>query len=117
MHVYCVLCSMYLHIPPLFRFSVIHLRRFDLDYETFETVKLNDRFMFPMRLDMAPYIDKGAPTPPPGGEGAEEAGGAEGGEAKGMDVVGGEDDEGGDGGSGRGTGGAGTAWGPESKSS
>ena len=84
---------------------MIHLRRFDLDYETFETVKLNDRFMFPMRLDMAPYIDKGAPPPPPGGEGAEEAGGAEGGEAKGMDVVGGEDDEGGDGGGGRGGGG------------
>merc|ERR1711871_1881692 len=33
----------------------VALNRFELDYETFETVKRNDRVEFPMVLDMQPY--------------------------------------------------------------
>ncbi|RLN64013.1 hypothetical protein BBJ29_002383 [Phytophthora kernoviae] len=38
---------------------VLHLKRFDLDYTTFETVKLNNRCSFPMRLSMKPYTKAG----------------------------------------------------------
>jgi hypothetical protein len=31
---------------------IIHLKRFDLDFETFETVKLNNRLSFPVTLNM-----------------------------------------------------------------
>ena len=31
---------------------ILHLKRFDLDFETFETVKLNNRLEFPMKLNM-----------------------------------------------------------------
>lgn len=34
---------------------VVALNRFELDYETFETVKRNDRVEFPMVLNMEPY--------------------------------------------------------------
>ena len=33
---------------------IIHLKRFDIDYNTFETVKLNNRIEFPMSIDMFP---------------------------------------------------------------
>lgn len=33
----------------------ITLKRFDLDYNTFQTIKINDRIEFPMELDMYPY--------------------------------------------------------------
>ncbi|KAK1945476.1 putative ubiquitin carboxyl-terminal hydrolase FAF-X [Phytophthora citrophthora] len=38
---------------------ILHLKRFDLDYTTFETVKLNNRCSFPMRLSMKPYTKSG----------------------------------------------------------
>jgi ubiquitin C-terminal hydrolase len=38
---------------------ILHLKRFDLDYTTFETVKLNNRCSFPMRLSMKPYTKAG----------------------------------------------------------
>lgn len=53
---------------------VLHLKRFDLDYNTFETVKLNNRCSFPMDLNMRKYTKEGieadeaaaaAANPPP----------------------------------------------------
>jgi hypothetical protein len=38
---------------------VLHLKRFDLDYNTFETVKLNGRCSFPLKLNMLPYTKAG----------------------------------------------------------
>ncbi len=38
---------------------IIHLKRFDLDYTTFETVKLTDHCDFPLDLDMEPYTFEG----------------------------------------------------------
>lgn len=38
---------------------VLHLKRFELDYETFQLAKLNDRLEFPMVLDMYPYTQEG----------------------------------------------------------
>eukprot|EP01029_Cantina_marsupialis_P022610 TRINITY_DN5523_c0_g1_i1.p1 TRINITY_DN5523_c0_g1~~TRINITY_DN5523_c0_g1_i1.p1 ORF type:complete len:1765 (-),score=588.41 TRINITY_DN5523_c0_g1_i1:169-5421(-) len=37
----------------------LHLKRFDLDYTTFETVKLNSRCEFPMELNMKQYSKEG----------------------------------------------------------
>ena len=34
---------------------IFHLRRFDFDFETCRLVKKNDRFEFPLRLNMLPY--------------------------------------------------------------
>lgn len=34
---------------------VIHLKRFELDYETMETFKIQERFEFPLTLDMFPF--------------------------------------------------------------
>jgi hypothetical protein len=38
---------------------ILHLKRFDLDYTTFETVKLNSRCAFPTRLNMLPFTLQG----------------------------------------------------------
>ncbi|KAJ7514417.1 hypothetical protein O6H91_23G042900 [Diphasiastrum complanatum] len=38
---------------------VIHLKRFDFDYETMQRLKLKDRFEFPMHLDMKPFTVEG----------------------------------------------------------
>ncbi|CAN0246802.1 unnamed protein product [Discosporangium mesarthrocarpum] len=38
---------------------IVHLKRFELDYTTFETVKLNNRCSFPMVLDVKPFTKKG----------------------------------------------------------
>jgi len=38
---------------------VLHLKRFDLDFTTFETVKLNGRVAFPFRLNMLPFTREG----------------------------------------------------------
>ena len=37
----------------------ISLKRFDLNYDTFETVKLNDRLQFPVELNMHRYTLEG----------------------------------------------------------
>jgi len=38
---------------------ILHLKRFDLDYNTFETVKLNNRCAFPPKLNLKPYTKEG----------------------------------------------------------
>jgi len=38
---------------------ILHLKRFDLDFTTFETVKLNNRIAFPMRINMFRYTKEG----------------------------------------------------------
>ncbi|GBG68283.1 hypothetical protein CBR_g2830 [Chara braunii] len=38
---------------------VIHLKRFDFDYESMQRLKLKDRFEFPTFLDMKPYTVEG----------------------------------------------------------
>mmetsp|Transcript_1602 Transcript_1602/g.2995 ORF Transcript_1602/g.2995 Transcript_1602/m.2995 type:complete len:2808 (-) Transcript_1602:373-8796(-) len=38
---------------------IVHLKRFDLDYETFETVKLNTRMEFATKLNMFKYTKEG----------------------------------------------------------
>jgi ubiquitin C-terminal hydrolase len=38
---------------------MLHLKRFDLDFQTFETVKLNNRMAFPQRINMLKYTKEG----------------------------------------------------------
>ena len=38
---------------------VLHLKRFDLDYDTFETVKLNNRMEFPLEINVLRYTKEG----------------------------------------------------------
>jgi ubiquitin carboxyl-terminal hydrolase 9/24 len=38
---------------------IVHLKRFDLDFQTFETVKLNNMIAFPNKLDMFKYTKEG----------------------------------------------------------
>lgn len=38
---------------------MLHLKRFDLDFNTFETVKLNNKLIFPRRLNMCKYTKEG----------------------------------------------------------
>ena len=35
---------------------IVHLNRIELNYETFMNMKVNDRFEFPKKLDMRPYM-------------------------------------------------------------
>ena len=41
------------------RTLLLHLRRFDFDYETMQRLKLRDHFAFPMELDLEPYTVEG----------------------------------------------------------
>ncbi len=43
-------------LPPCL---TLHLKRFALNYETFMTVKVNDRFEFPLEINMFPYSVEG----------------------------------------------------------
>ena len=47
-------------LPPTLFFT---LKRFQLDYNTMETIKLNDRLEFPHYIDMRPYCKVAMPTP------------------------------------------------------
>ncbi|CAI5476794.1 unnamed protein product [Closterium sp. Yama58-4] len=38
---------------------IIHLKRFDFDYETMQRLKLKDRFTFPLSLNMRPFTREG----------------------------------------------------------
>jgi ubiquitin C-terminal hydrolase len=38
---------------------IFHLKRFQLDFETFTNQKLNDRFEFPLEIDLHPYSKEG----------------------------------------------------------
>lgn len=40
-------------LPPVI---TLNLYRFDLDYETWQRKKLDDRFEYPLELDMTPYV-------------------------------------------------------------
>ena len=40
-------------LPPTL---ILHLKRFELNYDTFQKVKLNDYYKFPIELDMRPYM-------------------------------------------------------------
>ena len=42
---------------------IIHLKRFEFDYNTFTQQKLNSRFEFPRDLDMKPYVPPRYRTP------------------------------------------------------
>jgi ubiquitin carboxyl-terminal hydrolase 9/24 len=64
---------------------ILHLKRFDLDYSTFETVKLNNRCAFPMRLNVKPYTREGVEE---AARAAEEAAGQVGGASPAMDTSG-----------------------------
>jgi len=41
-------------LPPILTFS---LNRYTMDYETFQRKKVNDRFEYPLELDMSPHVD------------------------------------------------------------
>ena len=41
-------------LPPIL---TIDLNRFDFDYETMQRVKVNDRFEYPLELDLSPHLD------------------------------------------------------------
>ncbi|CAI5519892.1 unnamed protein product [Closterium sp. Naga37s-1] len=43
-------------LPPTL---IIHLKRFDFDYETMQRLKLKDRFTFPLTLNMRPFTREG----------------------------------------------------------
>ena len=47
-------------LPPSLFFI---LKRFQLDYNTMETIKINDRLEFPHYLDMKPYTKEALPLP------------------------------------------------------
>lgn len=57
-------------IKTLPNFLIIHLKRFSFDFEMMQQTKLNDRFEFPLVLDMRPYtVDgRGAETSGPADE-------------------------------------------------
>ncbi|DBA02211.1 TPA: hypothetical protein N0F65_007621 [Lagenidium giganteum] len=46
-------------IQKLPEYLVIHLKRFEFDFEAMQQTKLHDRFEFPMNLDMYPYTKEG----------------------------------------------------------
>ena len=41
-------------LPPLLTFC---LKRFELDYETMQRKKINDKFSYPLELNMANFLD------------------------------------------------------------
>lgn len=43
-----------LKLPPVL---TLCLARFDMDYEKWERIKLNDKFEYPLELDLADYLD------------------------------------------------------------
>ena len=49
-------CTCFGHLPNT---MILYLKRFDLDFQTFETVKLNNRMAFPLRINMFEYTKKG----------------------------------------------------------
>lgn len=48
---------------------MLHLKRFEWDYETYSRWKVKDRFEFPLKLDMRPYTVEGAGMQSNGGDG------------------------------------------------
>lgn len=48
-------------LPPIL---TIDLNRFDFDYNTFQRVKVNDRFEYPLELDLSAHLDPEAVVVP-----------------------------------------------------
>ncbi|CAI5703595.1 unnamed protein product [Peronospora effusa] len=46
-------------ISKLPSYLIVHLKRFEFDFEKMQQIKLHDRFEFPMELDMYPYTKEG----------------------------------------------------------
>lgn len=46
-------------ISKLPEYLIIHLKRFEFDFEKMQQIKLHDRFEFPVELDMHPYTKEG----------------------------------------------------------
>ncbi|POM79753.1 Ubiquitin-specific protease [Phytophthora palmivora] len=46
-------------ISKLPAYLIIHLKRFEFDFEKMQQIKLHDRFEFPTELDMYPYTKEG----------------------------------------------------------
>ncbi|TDH67079.1 hypothetical protein CCR75_000411 [Bremia lactucae] len=46
-------------ISKLPSYLIIHLKRFEFDFEKMQQIKLHDRFEFPVKLDMYPYTKEG----------------------------------------------------------
>ena len=46
-------------IGKLSRTMIFHLKRFELNWQTFQHEKLNNRFEFPMEIDLEPYTKEG----------------------------------------------------------
>jgi ubiquitin C-terminal hydrolase len=46
-------------ISKLPAYLIIHLKRFEFDFEKMQQIKLHDRFEFPVELDMYPYTKEG----------------------------------------------------------
>lgn len=46
-------------IHKLPEYLIIHLKRFEFDFERMQQIKLHDQFEFPMELDMYPYTKEG----------------------------------------------------------
>ena len=42
---------------------IFHLKRFELNFDTFRREKVNDAFSFPMHLNMLPYTKEGLMSP------------------------------------------------------
>ena len=42
---------------------ILHLKRFEFDFEAMRTIKINDRFSFPMTINMHPYTKHGLQQP------------------------------------------------------
>jgi ubiquitin C-terminal hydrolase len=59
------------------RHLILHLKRFEFDYETMQQIKINDRLEFPVDLDMYPYTLEGRTAVRKGGTGISAAGNAE----------------------------------------
>jgi hypothetical protein len=52
-----------LSLKALPRHLIIHLKRFEFDFETMQQAKINDRFEFPNEIDMFPYTLEGTHSP------------------------------------------------------
>lgn len=58
--------------PP--KHLIIHLKRFEFDFETMQQIKVNDRFEFPLELDLYPYTRDGKAAVDPESSEAGDAG-------------------------------------------
>jgi ubiquitin C-terminal hydrolase len=60
-------------VKELPNYLIVHLKRFEFDFETFHRLKVNDYSEFPLELNMLPYTLQGLASPAKGGSGDDEA--------------------------------------------